>query len=71
MLTAKDGRISDMPAVTPEYAAARKHTTTSSSVFVEQAKRQISENSPRPSGSVFYELVRRDGVSILKRSEKL
>lgn len=35
--------------------------------FAERAKEQISENSPRPSGSVSYELVTRDGVSLLDR----
>jgi hypothetical protein len=55
---------------TPEYAAARKASRTSSNVSFEEVKEQILRHGPKQNELVSYDAVIEGGVSILKRSAK-
>jgi hypothetical protein len=55
---------------TPEYAAARKASFASSNVSREEVREQFLRNGPKQNEIVSYDVVTRDGVSMLKRIVK-
>jgi hypothetical protein len=70
MPTTKPNPSSPTSGPTRDYATARKALRGSSKVSKEEAREQILRNGPKQSGTVSYNVVKQDGVSILKRSVK-
>lgn len=55
---------------TRAYKAAREASRRSTSVSKEQAASQLLRNGPKQNETVSYDVVKQDGVSMLKRSIK-